>query len=120
VLFTDKLEIHYQDYTATINFSSPVANINLLLPQCRDGFILMLIAGFMGKITPLNWTGWKLHNKDASCKFSIKDTTYSNTSTYDFKNPNGYVWGVNGLDNAIKFLNTQFDLITKFQFNNRN
>jgi hypothetical protein len=78
-VYTDKILLKYTDtelttykWTLTLNFKSPLPNINYLLPKLKDGFVLMVIAGFDYQITPLNWTSFEYKNDENNTSCTVK------------------------------------------------
>lgn len=69
-VYTDKLLLKYGNYgsitydkwTLTLNFKSALQNTIYLLQKLKDGFVMMVIAGFTHQITPLNWTSFTYSN----------------------------------------------------------
>lgn len=59
-LYNNKLTLTYENRNATIHFSDSFENLNHLMPQYIDGFILMIIAGFTYEITPISWNWFYL------------------------------------------------------------
>jgi hypothetical protein len=61
-LYCNKLVLGYYRWTSTINFKSSCSIVKDMLPLFKDGFILMLIAGFNSQMYPTNWTNWTYGN----------------------------------------------------------
>lgn len=71
-LYCNKLVLGYYRWTSTINFKSSCLMINDILPMFKDGFILMLIAGFNHQICPTNWTNWTYGNLPNGYSFECR------------------------------------------------